>query len=91
MRLRDVPVRLWHARIGVLAVVATVAVGCSVKPDQIGTEPSMSPGGAGIEQKPVAPATYDSMNRAAYLKPVGHNSSAPTSSAIAARAVRETF
>ncbi|WP_244540447.1 flagellar basal body L-ring protein FlgH [Hyphomicrobium sp. CS1BSMeth3] len=75
VRLRDVPVRLWRARIGVLAVVATVAVGCSVKPDQIGTEPSMSPVGAGIEQKPVAPATYDSMNRAAYLKPVGHNSS----------------
>jgi flagellar L-ring protein precursor FlgH len=73
--MRTMPAGLWRARLGLLAIVATLAVGCSVvKPDQILKEPSLSPVGAGIEQKPVTPATYDQMHRAAYQRPTGHNS-----------------
>lgn len=65
---------LWRARVGLVAMLATVAVGCSMKVNEIGKEPSLSPVGAGIEQKPVTPATYDHMHRAAFKRPDGHNS-----------------
>jgi len=73
--MRTTTVTLWRARIALLAAVATVGVGCSaVKPDQIATEPSLSPVGAGIEQRAVTPATYDHMQRAAFKGPDGNNS-----------------
>jgi flagellar L-ring protein precursor FlgH len=73
--VRNVSGALWRARVGLLALVATVGVGCSVKTDEINKEPSLSPVGAGIEQKAVTPATYDHMHRAAFQTPTGHNSS----------------
>lgn len=73
-RARLAFVALWRARIAFLAVVATVAAGCSMKTEEINREPTLSPVGAGIEQKAVTPATYDHMHRAAFKTPDGHNS-----------------
>lgn len=70
----DVAAAFWRARVGVLAVVATVAVGCSVKPSEISKAPDLSPVGAGMAQQPVAPATYENVHRAAHRRPEGHNS-----------------
>ena len=57
-RARDAGRALWRARTFALAVAATVAVGCSTKPLEIGKEPTLSPVGAGIKQPPVTPAAY---------------------------------
>lgn len=75
MRARAVSAALWRARVGLLAFVATAGVGCSVKPEAINKEPTLSPVGAGIEQKAVTPATYDHMHRTAFQKPEGTNTS----------------
>jgi flagellar L-ring protein precursor FlgH len=75
LRMHDAAGALWRARIGVLAIAATVAVGCSsIKPTELNKAPDLSPVGAGMAQQPVAPATYDTVHRAAYRKPEGHNS-----------------
>ncbi|HWV82670.1 MAG TPA: flagellar basal body L-ring protein FlgH [Hyphomicrobiaceae bacterium] len=73
-RMRIASVAIWHGRVAVLAVVATVSVGCSLKTEEINKEPTLSPVGAGIEQKAVTPATYDHMHRAAFKRPEGENS-----------------
>jgi len=58
-RPRDAGRALWRARTFVLAMIATIAVGCSAKPPfDIGKEPTLSPVGAGIKQPPVTPAAY---------------------------------
>ena len=58
---RDAGRALWRARTLALAVAATIAVGCSTKPLEIGKEPALSPVGAGIKQMPLTPAAYASV------------------------------
>jgi flagellar L-ring protein FlgH len=57
-RVRDAGRALWRARTFALATAATIAVGCSTKPLEIGKEPALSPVGAGIKQPPLTPAAY---------------------------------
>ena len=59
-QFRDAGRALWRARTFALAMAATIAVGCSSKPLEIGKEPSLSPVGAGIKQMPVASVVYTS-------------------------------
>jgi flagellar L-ring protein precursor FlgH len=54
---RDTSLALWRGRTLALAMAATVAVGCSSKPTEIGKEPSLSPVGAGIKPQ-VTPVAY---------------------------------
>jgi len=74
LRICDTAAALWRSRVGVLAVVATLAVGCSVAPQEINKPPELSPVGAGIAAQPVVPATYEHVHRAAYSKPEGRGS-----------------
>jgi flagellar L-ring protein precursor FlgH len=57
--IRGAGLALWQGRTLVLAVAATVAVGCSANnPLVVGKEPALSPVGSGIKQPPLTPAAY---------------------------------
>ena len=57
-KVRDAGRTLWRARTFALAMSATIAVGCSAKPLEIGKAPALSPVGAGIKPPPPTPVTY---------------------------------
>jgi flagellar L-ring protein FlgH len=48
----------WKLRAIALAIAATTAGGCSATPLEINKEPTLSPVGDGIKQRPAVPATY---------------------------------
>jgi len=59
-RLRSAGRAVWQGKTLVLAMAATIAVGCSSanNPLSVAKEPSLSPVGSGIKQPPLTPAAY---------------------------------
>jgi flagellar L-ring protein FlgH len=56
--VRDTGHAPWRTRTFALAMAATIAVGCSAKPLEIGKAPALSPVGAGIKPPPATPVAY---------------------------------
>lgn len=73
-RARVAVLRLWQARTCVLAVIATMAVGCSVNPEEIGREPKLSPVGAGITPPSPPPSVYAPIHTSSHRPPAPHHS-----------------